>query len=285
MASRRTAATALGAFLPLACGAGAVLCLRHGLYACSAVLLLTGLWSAAHTAWVVWRRSPVPEAPIPPASAVVEADLRLARSLLDETPAPLVIAGPDGVLSAGNRAARRLFRADDRLVEPPPELSAALDQSERGRRLTVRLDTPDGPHLYAVSIAELVSPRGALRLAILIDIEPEMRVAEAAALRELMQVLSHEIMNALTPVASLAGSARDILLEEPSPPAEAVDALAILARRAEGLDTIRRGLPHAGAASRTGAGPRAPARSSGRGGTAVPRALGGAGRPPRPGRR
>jgi two-component system nitrogen regulation sensor histidine kinase NtrY len=88
---------------------------------------------------------------------------------------------------------------------------------------------------YAVSIADLVSQRGSLRLAILIDIEPELRVAEATALRELMQVLSHEIMNALTPVASLASSARDILLEDPAAPAEAVDALATLARRAEGL--------------------------------------------------
>jgi signal transduction histidine kinase len=50
-----------------------------------------------------------------------------------------------------------------------------------------------------------------------------------------MQVLSHEIMNALTPVASLASSARDFLLEDPAAPAEAVDALATLARRAEGL--------------------------------------------------
>ena len=235
MAFRRSAATAWGAFLPLACGAGAALCLQRGLFACAAVLLLTGLWSAAHTAWVIWRKAPVQEQPLAAAGASVEADLRLARSLLDETPAPLIIAGPDGALSAGNRAARRLFRVDDRLVEPPPELSAALGQGDGGRRLTVRLDTPDGPHLYAVSIAELISPRGALRLAILIDIEPEMRAAEAAALRELMQVLSHEIMNALTPVASLAGSARDILLEQASPPAEAVDALAILARRAEGL--------------------------------------------------
>jgi two-component system nitrogen regulation sensor histidine kinase NtrY len=45
------------------------------------------------------------------------------------------------------------------------------------------------------------------RLAALLDIEPELRAAEAGALRELLQVLSHEIMNALTPVASLAATA------------------------------------------------------------------------------
>jgi two-component system nitrogen regulation sensor histidine kinase NtrY len=70
----------------------------------------------------------------------------------------------------------------------------------------------------------------------LLDIQPEMRVAEATALRELMQVLSHEIMNALTPVASLAATAADLLSDEtPASNAMARDAVETLARRAQGL--------------------------------------------------
>jgi signal transduction histidine kinase len=236
MAFRRALLAAFGALLPPACGAGVVLALQGRLYACAVVLALVGLWAAAHTAWAVWPRAPN-AAPAPSAAPVAsaEADLRLVRSLLDQTPAPLVIAQPDGALAAGNRAARRLFGVDDRLTDPPPDLAAALGQGEGGRRLTVRLETPDGPHVYAVSIADLISLRGPLRLAILIDIEPEIRTAEAAALRELMQVLSHEIMNALTPVASLAATARDLLAEADPPQAQALDAVATLARRAEGL--------------------------------------------------
>jgi signal transduction histidine kinase len=50
-----------------------------------------------------------------------------------------------------------------------------------------------------------------------------------------MQVLSHELMNALTPVASLAATARDLLGEADPPQVHALDAVATLARRAEGL--------------------------------------------------
>ena len=236
MAFRRLLPAILLAGLPPACGIGAVLAVQGRLYACAAVLGLTGLWAAAHLGWAASRRPPLPAPPSQPADgASAEVELRLVRSLLDQTPAPLVIAGPDGALTAGNRAARRLFGVDNRLADPPPDLRAALGHGESARRLAVRLETPDGPHVYAVSIADLVSPRGPLRLAILIDIQPEIRAAEAAALRELMQVLSHEIMNALTPVASLAATARDLLRDEPSAPAEVLDAVATLARRAEGL--------------------------------------------------
>jgi two-component system nitrogen regulation sensor histidine kinase NtrY len=74
------------------------------------------------------------------------------------------------------------------------------------------------------------------RLAALLDIEPELRAAEAGALRELLQVLSHEIMNALTPVASLAATAGELLGDQtPASTALARDAVATLGRRAEGL--------------------------------------------------
>jgi two-component system nitrogen regulation sensor histidine kinase NtrY len=235
MGFRRAFSAVLGAVLPLASGAGVVLALQGRLYACALVLVLVGVWSAAHARWggqaLAWRPPPPPPPPGP-----AESELRLVSGLLDQTPAPLVISYPDGVLRAGNRAARKLFGVDDRLTAPPPDLSAALGQGDPGRRLTVRLETGEGPHVYTVSIADLIDPRGPMRLAILVDIQPEIRAAEAVALRDLMQVLSHEIMNALTPVASLAASARDLLRDETSPPAaQALDAVTTLARRADGL--------------------------------------------------
>jgi two-component system, NtrC family, nitrogen regulation sensor histidine kinase NtrY len=232
---RRAFAASAGLALPLASGAGLVLALQGRLYACALVLALIGVWSAAHARWggraLAWRPPPPP----PPAGPA-ESELRLVSGLLDQTPAPLIISHPDGVLRAGNRAARALFGVDDRLTPPPPDLAAALGQGDPGRRLTVRLETGEGPHVYAVSIADLIDRRGPMRLAILVDIQPEIRAAEAVAQRDLMQVLSHEIMNALTPVASLAATARDLLLDEASPSAvQALDAVATLARRADGL--------------------------------------------------
>jgi two-component system nitrogen regulation sensor histidine kinase NtrY len=233
---RRLLVAAFGLFVPVGCGAAVVLALQDHLYACTLLLLLIGAWSASHARWGGPAAAWAPPSTRSPVDERAEIELRLVSGLLDQTPAPLIIAYPDGVLRAGNRAARALFGVDDRLTDPPSELAAALNPSEPGRRLTVHLETGEGPHVYAVSIADLIDPRGPLRLAILVDIQPEIRAAEAIALRDLMQVLSHEIMNALTPVASLAASARDLLRDEASTPAaEALDAVTTLARRADGL--------------------------------------------------
>jgi two-component system, NtrC family, nitrogen regulation sensor histidine kinase NtrY len=237
-AFRRVAAAALSQALLFACGAGAVTAQRAGLPATALVLGLVALWIAAATAWAA-RPRPVARAPAPVHDAeadAIRAEQRLLRSLIDQTPAPLLMLRADGSLRAGNRAARALFRVDDRLPSPSPALLDALAAGPGGGRTTVELDTEAGPHTYAMSLADLAGPDGDIRLAALLDIQPEIHAAEAAALRDLMQVLSHEIMNALTPVASLAATAVE-LLEDGTAASTALarDATATLARRAEGL--------------------------------------------------
>jgi signal transduction histidine kinase len=159
---------------------------------------------------------------------------------LDQTPAPLLVRHPDGVIRAGNRAARALFQTDDRLLAPPQALVQALRDGAPGERLTLSLahaGAAGGGRTYAMPLTDVTGPAGAVtRLAALLDIEPELRAAEAGALRELLQVLSHEIMNALTPVASLAATAVELMEDEtPASTALAREAVATLGRRAEGL--------------------------------------------------
>ncbi len=159
---------------------------------------------------------------------------------MDQTPAPLLIRTPDGVIRAGNRAARALFNTDDRLLDPPQDLVQALRDGAPGERLTLSLahaGAAGGVRTYAMPLTDVTGPGGAVtRLAALLDIEPELRAAEAGALRELLQVLSHEIMNALTPVASLAATAVELMEDQtPASTALAREAVATLGRRAEGL--------------------------------------------------
>ncbi len=236
MDSRRQAARALGQALLFACGNGVVIALHFGLYACTAVLVLLAVWLGSVAVWPTYEiGSPSTRAPADPPTPS-QAEQRWLGSLLDQTPAPLLVLHPDGVIRTGNRAARILFRTDDRLVQPSETLAAALNSPSSTERLTVTLDTDGGPRAYAVSMSDLVGPDGALRLAVLLDIQPEIRAAEAAALRDLLQVLSHEIMNALTPIASLAGTAVDLLGDEtPASTSQARDAVETLARRAAGL--------------------------------------------------
>ena len=217
-------------------GAGLVLALQGHLYACALVMLLLGLWLAPEAAW--GRRRESHERIVEPATTPSGAEVqsRLADSLFDQIPAPLVLLEPSGVLRAANRAARTLFRTDDRVLSPPQPLLDALQMTSLGGRLTLHLQIELEPKTYALSIIDLAGPAAPGRIAMLLDIQPEVRVAEAAALRELMQVLSHEIMNALTPVASLAATASDLLSDQtPASNAMARDAVETLARRAQGL--------------------------------------------------
>jgi signal transduction histidine kinase len=235
--SRRLGAAAVQA-LVFVCGGLALLAVQGSLYACGLVCALAGLWLAV---WAATRSPPSVASALPKAKAPTPSSApdRLAN-LLDQTPAPLLIRRPDGVIRAGNRAARALFHTDDRLLDPPPALVQALREGAPGQRLTLSLaqaGSGSGVRTYAMPLTDVAGPAGAItRLAALLDIEPELRAAEAGALRELLQVLSHEIMNALTPVASLAATAVELMGDEtPASTALACEAVTTLGRRAEGL--------------------------------------------------
>jgi C4-dicarboxylate-specific signal transduction histidine kinase len=76
----------------------------------------------------------------------------------------------------------------------------------------------------------------AWRLAALAPIESELETETLVAWRQLVQVLTHEIMNSLTPIASLAASAPALL--EAGEQEELQAALATLARRAAHLQAF-----------------------------------------------
>jgi signal transduction histidine kinase len=72
-------------------------------------------------------------------------------------------------------------------------------------------------------------------LAALIDVEQEERVAEARVTAELVEVLGHELLNGLAPIASLSESALDVLNGAHDDPELLREILGVLARRADGL--------------------------------------------------
>jgi nitrogen fixation/metabolism regulation signal transduction histidine kinase len=238
MASSGRLARLLVQALVFAGGALAVLAWRAGL---PANALLAGVVTLALAVWLVNRAlaEAAPPPPEPPPDALrldQERERRTLQAFLDQAPTPLVTLSPEGVLSAVNRAARRLFHTDDVLPDPPPELSPAIAAASPESRRTVRLTAGGLPRTFALSVADVVGGGAALRLAALTDIQAEMQAAEAAALKELLQVLSHEIMNSLTPLASLAQSAGELLDEGGADNARlARDSLGVIARRTEGL--------------------------------------------------
>lgn len=169
------------------------------------------------------RRPSVPE------STFVSEQSRLRlEALIDQTPSPLLLQEDQGRLIAVNRAARKLFNASSEV--PRATREALLGPAGRITELKGQIDWAGTR--YAVQSVWLDQAA----LAVLLDITPEVRAAEAHALRDLLRVLNHELMNALTPVASMSRSALD-LIEDNTPDSieSARGALERVVARTEGL--------------------------------------------------
>jgi two-component system nitrogen regulation sensor histidine kinase NtrY len=231
MGSSRARPIAHALLLALA-GAIVALAIVHGLLATALLAALVAIWIAVLD--LVDRGQPVPVSAPPPPALPDEAERRRLTAYLDLSPAPLV-ALDDGRLRVVNRAARRLLGASDLVPAPPPALLAALADTRPGRTTTIELDEAGDPRSFALATGDLALAGRMMRIGALIDIDAELKAAEASALRDLVQVLSHEIVNALTPIASLADTAV-AMLDDPAPPLAPIrEAIETVARRAASL--------------------------------------------------
>ena len=221
MAFRQSAYPILAPLALVLCGATGLAAWQRGLWGLLMGSLLISAWLATLFWWGLVRpRAEFAHASAPPAGGADPAP----GPLLDAAPTPLV-AIESGIVHALNRAARTLFATDDRVVPPPAGL---LDPDAHylgyeGRRW--RVDR--------VEIARSWGPRRTV--AALIDIEQEERTAEARATAEMIQILGHELLNGLAPIASLAESGAAAAAMPDGNPALLADILGTLARRAEGL--------------------------------------------------
>jgi C4-dicarboxylate-specific signal transduction histidine kinase len=116
-----------------------------------------------------------------------------------------------GSVAPLNASARRL-QAPGRAMSPP-DLHQLLAAQTPGQRKLISFDTERGGERALVAVATLTMQGSAQRLAALMPVESELEAEALNAWRELVQVLTHEIMNSLTPVASLSRTACGLLDE------------------------------------------------------------------------
>lgn len=197
--------------------AGAVIALAwaHGLWLAMTGGVLTLGWLLLLNLSRVRRPMVVPPAPM----IVDEREGAVHRMLLDASPTPLLSI--DGAaVRALNRAARRLFDTDDRVLPPP---GALLDGQASHLRHAGRAWRADRVEVGTQSVVALI------------DVESEEQTAEARASAEMIQVLGHEMLNGLVPIVSLAECGIAAVETMDSDPTLLPEILTTLARRAEGL--------------------------------------------------
>jgi two-component system, NtrC family, nitrogen regulation sensor histidine kinase NtrY len=148
-------------------------------------------------------------------TAARDADTALLKALYEHAPVAVMAIGPRGDMQMMNLAARRLFGPahTDRtaaLKRLSPELAKALAPDAKAGRALVRTQIDGRTMRLAVMSASLHLRGSEIRIASVQNIESELGAAEFDAWRDLIRVLTHEIMNTLTPVASLAQLLRQL---------------------------------------------------------------------------
>jgi nitrogen fixation/metabolism regulation signal transduction histidine kinase len=171
-----------------------------------------------------------------------QRQLHYLQTLLDTVSTSLIVARPDGRVVLVNRAARRLAEAAiDRLEQIPgvgEDGARALRALRPGSRQIVSF--ADGRRMFVV-VSELTVPGQApQRLMALQRITGDLDAVELKAWQDRVHVLTHEMMNSLTPISSLSESLESLLRSagastSPAVADEVAGALEAIKRRSLGL--------------------------------------------------
>lgn len=154
-------------------------------------------------------------------------------------PVPLIAVRADGSLRLVNNPARRLtglvtFRHLDDLTALGEDLPARLRAIDPGQQCLLQARIRDVPVELRVAVSEIRIGGDAERLYSIENLSGELTARESSAWRNLIRVLTHEIMNTLTPVSSLAQTSVG-LLGNPEAAEDVREAIETIARRSEGL--------------------------------------------------
>jgi nitrogen fixation/metabolism regulation signal transduction histidine kinase len=179
-----------------------------------------------------------------------EAGNRQLRALIEHVPVPLLTVHGDDSVTLQNNAARRLFGAArlSRLKDLKKfggGFHDAVAEAVPGNRELVKFTVEGVEYKLTLAATEIIFGTDRQRLISLQDIQTELDESQAQAWHDLVRVLTHEIMNSITPVTSLARTANDVVedvMGKTSPDSDIAedlvdlrDAVATVARRSDSL--------------------------------------------------
>ena len=179
-----------------------------------------------------------------------ERELRHLRALLEHVPVALMSVHGNGTVTLWNNAARRLFGSAtvtsvDQLRQFGDGFAANIQNINVGERRLVRFSADGTEHLLTLAATQIIVSANTEKFISLQDIQSELDAAQLQAWQDLVRVLTHEIMNSITPVASLANTSTALVddlesqLNDGQDVQEAMtdlkQALTTLSRRAENL--------------------------------------------------
>ena len=176
------------------------------------------------------------------ARAEKEEHARYLQTVVQHVGVGLVAFDSDGQVELINNAAKRLFKVNRLrhirdLTSLSPELVQTLTAMGPRQKALVKIEGENDILQLAVYTTVFRLREHEYTLASLQNIQSELEEREMEAFQNLIRVLTHEIMNSITPISSLASTASGLL--ETDLDAESVSdvraAVQTIHRRSEGL--------------------------------------------------
>lgn len=190
-----------------------------------ALLALAGLVAA----WPLARRRIAPMPGPEPSPPIDAKRLAIVQAQLEQLPVAAWVQVDDTLLALSARA-RRLVAPGG--VRDKDALCRLLCTASASGPMV--LETERGSERWQLQRQPLSLDGQAQTLLVLVPLENELETESLLAWQQLVQVLTHEIMNSLTPIKSLSQTALT-LLDEPGSETELHRALEAISHRAEGL--------------------------------------------------
>lgn len=174
-------------------------------------------------------------------AARAERDVQASylETVVRHVPVPFFAVRDDGSLSLINNPVRRLtgiagLNHVRQFAELDPALPDLIQAIPPGQQQLLQTRMRQVPVELRVSASEIRLEGQTERLYSIENISGELTERESSAWRNLIRVLTHEIMNTLTPVTSLAQTC-STMLDQNGATADIREAVNAIARRSEGL--------------------------------------------------
>ena len=179
-----------------------------------------------------------------------EKQVQYLKRVVRHVDVALIAYRADGRIDVLNRAARRLLGTGlVRKVETLRNISSglvdALHTLDSGEQQMIEIHLSDQPPLQvAVSVSRFQLQGTAHAIASLHDLRNELEEKEMEAWQQLTRVLTHEIMNSVAPIASLAGTVQRRVEANEASLSENDEAAADVREAAQTIERRSRGLIH-----------------------------------------
>lgn len=148
-----------------------------------------------------------------------EEHFRFLQTIIDHVGIALIAFNPDGHVELINNAAKKLLKIQrlrniDDLEQISTGLAGKLGNISPGDKDLVKLKQGDDLLQLSIYATGFILRQQQLILVAMQNIQSELEEKEMISWQNLIRVLTHEIMNSITPIASLASTATDLLKDD-----------------------------------------------------------------------